>query len=190
MDSNVSKYLKYKQKYLEQKAGMVMYGRPPRRPIHITITDDKNCDDISVTEISPELKKLLDAPDSGNPTDDTPSPEVPRNKLAPTQVPGDKFAPDSGNPTDDTALPEVPEDEVLILNTETKEHFLVPREEFFYVYYKHFDDDYYKDFDYYNAFNFEKEPDGIIKVTDSLYEKIRTYLLENFFMYKSNRFTI
>ena len=55
MDSNVSKYLKYKQKYLEQKAGMMMYARPPRRPIHIQITNQNNCDDISVTEISSDV---------------------------------------------------------------------------------------------------------------------------------------
>ena len=47
MDCNTSKYLQYKQKYLEQKAGM--------RQIHIQITNkDKDY------EISPKLKQLLD----------------------------------------------------------------------------------------------------------------------------------
>ena len=44
---DISNYFKYKQKYLEQKAGS----------IHIQITDQE---DLSVTEISPELKRLLE----------------------------------------------------------------------------------------------------------------------------------
>ena len=122
MDSNVSKYLKYKQKYLEQKAGMMMYARPPRRPIHIQITNQNNCDDISVTEVSPSPDvRVPPSPDVRVP----PSPDVRVPPSPDVPVPP---SPDVPVPTPGDIPEDIPEDKVLIVNKKEEEkRILVPK---------------------------------------------------------------